>query len=53
MKLLMVEMILFAAKKFLEVELMLSAIYLGAKSDLMASYAYYSQDYYSDAISRT
>tara|TARA_B110000483_G_scaffold183383_1_gene216944 strand:- start:46 stop:885 length:840 start_codon:yes stop_codon:yes gene_type:complete len=39
-----------AAKKFLEAELIFPQSDWATKSVLMASYAYYSQDYYSDAI---
>jgi len=42
--------VLFAAKKFNEVELMYPQSEWAPKSLLMASYAYYSQDYYIDAI---
>tara|TARA_B110000027_G_scaffold112614_1_gene121328 strand:- start:1326 stop:2177 length:852 start_codon:yes stop_codon:yes gene_type:complete len=41
----------YAAKKFLEAELIFPQSDWAAKSVLMASYAYYSQDYYSEAIS--
>ena len=40
----------FAAKKFLETELIYPQSEWAAKSALMASYAYYTQDYYSEAI---
>tara|TARA_B100000795_G_scaffold267261_1_gene251769 strand:+ start:1014 stop:1853 length:840 start_codon:yes stop_codon:yes gene_type:complete len=39
-----------AAKKFLETELIFPQSSWAAKSVLMASYSYYSQDYYSEAI---
>lgn len=41
---------LSAAKKFLETELIFPQSNWASKSVLMASYAYYSQDYYSEAI---
>ncbi len=41
---------LFAAKKFNEVETMFPQSKWAPKSTLMAAYAYYSQDYYYDAI---
>ena len=41
---------LFAAKKFNEVEIMFPQSKWAPKSTLMAAYAYYSQDYYFDAI---
>ena len=40
----------FAAKKFLEAELLFPQSDWAPKSALMAAYAYYSQDYYGDAI---
>jgi len=42
--------IFLAAKKFNEAELLFPQSPWAAKSALMAAYAYYSQDYYSDAI---
>ncbi len=42
--------ILFASKKFNEAELLYPQSIWAPKSVLMAAYAYYSQDYYSDAI---
>ncbi len=42
--------VLFAAKKFNEVEELYPQSNWAPKSALMAAYAYYSQDYYSDAI---
>ena len=43
--------VLFAAKKFNEVEILYPLSVWAPKSSLMAAYAYYSQDYYEDAIS--
>ena len=43
--------VLFAAKKFNEVEILYPLSIWAPKSSLMAAYAYYSQDYYGDAIS--
>ena len=43
--------VLFAAKKFNEVEILYPLSIWAPKSSLMAAYAYYSQDYYEDAIS--
>ena len=43
--------VLFAAKKFNEVETLFPQSELAPKSALMAAYSYYKQDYYSDAIS--
>ena len=43
--------VLFAAKKFNEVEALYPQSELAPKSALMAAYSYYKQDYYSDAIS--
>ena len=40
----------YAAKKFLESELLFPQSKWAPKSALMASYAYYMQDYYSEAI---
>ena len=40
----------FAAKKFLEAELLFPQSDWASKSALMASYSYYIQDYYSEAI---
>tara|TARA_B100000787_G_scaffold13496_1_gene9740 strand:- start:2416 stop:3264 length:849 start_codon:yes stop_codon:yes gene_type:complete len=42
--------VLLAAKKFNEAELLFPQSPWAPKSALMAAYAYYSQDYYSDAI---
>ena len=42
--------VLSAAKKFNEAELLYPQSPWAAKSAIMAAYAYYSQDYYSDAI---
>ena len=42
--------VLFAAKKFNEVEIMFPQSEWAPKSTLMAAYAYYSQDYYYDTI---
>ena len=42
--------VLFAAKKFNEAELLFPQSIWAPKSSLMAAYAYYSQDYYGDAI---
>ena len=42
--------VLFAAKKFNEAEILFPQSVWAPKSSLMAAYAYYSQDYYSDAI---
>jgi|TARA_B110000037_G_scaffold75250_1_gene90219 outer membrane protein assembly factor BamD len=42
--------IFLAAKKFNEAELLFPQSPWAAKSAIMAAYAYYSQDYYSDAI---
>ena len=42
--------VLFAAKKFNEAELLFPQGDWAPKSALMASYAYYTQDYYGDAI---
>ena len=42
--------ILFASKKFNEAELLYPQSIWAPKSVLMAAYAYYSQDYYADAI---
>ena len=41
---------LFAAKKFNEVEVLFPQSELAPKSALMASYSYYIQDYYQDAV---
>jgi outer membrane protein assembly factor BamD len=43
--------VLFAAKKFNEVEILYPQSEWAPKSSIMAAYAYYSQDYYDDAIS--
>ena len=43
--------VLFAAKKFNEAEILFPQSEWAPKSTLMAAYAYYSQDYYYDAIS--
>ena len=42
--------VLYAAKKFNESELLYPQSDWAPKSALMAAYAYYSQDYYGDAI---
>ena len=42
--------VLFAAKKFNEVEILFPQSIWAPKSALMAAYSYYSQDYYGDAI---
>ncbi len=42
--------VLFAAKKFNEAEILFPQSTWAAKSALMASYSYYIQDYYGDAI---
>jgi outer membrane protein assembly factor BamD len=42
--------VLFAAKKFNEAEILFPQSIWAPKSSLMAAYAYYSQDYYGDAI---
>src|SRR6056300_1002155 len=42
--------VLFAAKKFNEVEILFPQSDLAPKSALMAAYSYYSQDYLDDAI---
>ena len=42
--------VLYAAKKFNEVEILFPQSDLASKSNLMAAYAYYSQDYYYDTI---
>ena len=42
--------VLFAAKKFNEAEILFPQSIWAPKSALMAAYAYYSQDYYDDAI---
>jgi outer membrane protein assembly factor BamD len=42
--------VLFAAKKFNEAELLFPQSPWAAKSAIMAAYAYYTQDYYGDAI---
>jgi outer membrane protein assembly factor BamD len=42
--------VLLAAKKFNEAELLFPQSAWAAKSAIMAAYAYYSQNYYSDAI---
>jgi len=41
--------VLFAAKKFTEVQVMFPQSIWAPQSNLMAAYAYYSQDYYLDA----
>ena len=41
----------FAAKKFLEAELLFPQSQWAARSALMASYSYYMQNYYSEALS--
>ena len=42
--------VLFAAKKFQEVELLFPQSQIAPHSALMAAYSYYKQDYYGDAI---
>ena len=42
--------VLFAAKKFNEAEILFPQSDWAPRSALMAAYAYYSQDYYGDAI---
>ena len=42
--------VLFAAKKFNEAEMLFPQSKWAPKSALMAAYAYYTQDYYSDSI---
>lgn len=42
--------VLYAAKKFIEVETLFPQSDWAPKSALMAAYSYYKQDYYSDAI---
>ena len=42
--------VLFAAKKFNEAEILFPQSEWAPKSSLMAAYAYYTQDYYGDAI---
>jgi outer membrane protein assembly factor BamD len=42
--------VLFAAKKFNEAEILFPQSIWAPKSSLMAAYAYYSDDYYGDAI---
>jgi len=42
--------VLFAAKKFNEAEILFPQSIWAPKSSLMAAYAYYTQDYYADAI---
>ncbi len=42
--------VLFAAKKFNEAEILFPQSEWAPKSSLMAAYAYYKQDYYSDAV---
>ena len=43
--------VLYAAKKFNEVEILFPQSQSAPKAALMAAYAYYSQDYLGDAIS--
>ena len=43
--------VLYAAKKFNEAEILFTQSQSAPKSALMAAYAYYSQDYFGDAIS--
>jgi len=43
--------VLFAAKKFNEAEILFPQSDWAPRSSLMAAYAYYTQDYYGDAIS--
>ena len=42
--------VLYAAKKFNEVEILFPQSDLAPKSALMAAYAYYTQDYYADSV---
>ena len=42
--------VLFAAKKFNEAEILFPQSIWAPKSSLMAAYAYYTQDYYGDAV---
>jgi outer membrane protein assembly factor BamD len=42
--------VIFAAKKFNEVEILFPQSNLAPKSALMAAYSYYKQDYYADTI---
>ena len=42
--------VLFAAKKFNEVEILFPQSEMAPKAALMAAYSYYKQDYYSDAV---
>ena len=42
--------VLFAAKKFNEVEILYPQSQWAPKSSIMAAYAYYSEDYYFDSI---
>ena len=42
--------VLFAAKKFNEVEILYPQSDLAPKASLMAAYSYYTQDYYGDSI---
>ena len=42
--------VLFAAQKFNEAEMLFPQSEWAPKSSMMAAYAYYSQDYYDDAI---
>ena len=42
--------VIFAAKKFNEVEILFPQSDLAPKSSLMAAYSYYTQDYYEDTI---
>ena len=42
--------VLYAAKKFNEVEILYPQSEFAPKSSIMAAYAYYSQDYYDDAV---
>jgi len=42
--------VIFAAKKFNQAEILFPQSEWAPKSSLMASYSYYSQDYYADAI---
>ena len=42
--------VLFAARKFNEVEILFPQSDLAPKSSLMAAYSYYAQDYYEDCI---
>ena len=42
--------VIFAARKFNEVEILFPQSELAPKSSLMAAYSFYTQDYYEDTI---